>query len=192
MNNVMYYVFAGFVAFGIAIGIPIGRWSVHCPVCPQIVPVSTTTTPGTPVKQPVLTSTGDTAGVQATTRPHVSYAVHDTTHDTITLSVAEPTVQDSQRCLQGNEQIGSYKLAWQICGTGIPAYVPRDLFKKFSLFRPDSIPYKTVTTNNVVIKQSRFALIVGPYIGVGYNAFDFAWKRPQINFGVCMAWGKKL
>lgn len=197
MSGIMYYVFAGFLAAGIAVGIPIGRWSVHCPICPQIVPVSTTTTPGTPVKQSVLTSVGDTAGVKATTRPHVSY-VHDTTHDTITLSAAEPKkyyappVQDSQRCLQGNEKLSGYNIAWQFCFTGCPARVPRDFYKQFSLFRPDSIPYKTTTTNNVIIKPSRFALVVGPYFGVGYDPFNFAWKRPQINFGVCMAWGKKL
>jgi hypothetical protein len=185
MNNLMYYVFAGFVAFGIAVGIQIGRWSVHCPVCPQIVPVSTTTTPGTPVKQPVLTSTGDTAGVRATTRPHVSYAVHDTMHDTIMLPTAEPKkyyahpVQDSQRCLTGNEKFGDYRLAWQICGTGIPAFVPRDLFKQFSLVRPDSIPMKTVDLHTAVITKN-----------VGYKWFGYGAVLGVIG-GALLGWGLK-
>jgi hypothetical protein len=195
MNNLMYYVFAGFVAFGFAVGIPVGRWSVHCPVCHQIVPVSTTTTT-TISQKPAETVTGDTTGVRVILKPVIRYVdriIHDTTVKAETKIIYRDKKADTEHCWTWIDKFkNGASAAQQICSRELSINIPSDFFHQISMNWGYDTSRITNKLQNVIIPPSRFALIVGPYAGVGYNAFDFAWQRPQINFGVCLSAGWKL
>lgn len=152
---------------------------------PEIVTVSTTTTTqGKPIPVPPLVATGDAVGVEAgeiakpapVQRPRKALSVPAVA---VRTDSAPATQAPPKKYYQHPAPVGFMRgvsavlntqmtIKWEISGTGIPTTVPADFKSKMEVWRPDSIPEKTVQLQNTIITK-RFGwgwIATGTVVGI--------------------------